>query len=336
MIASKNAILRYRIIDRCLRSVRYAFPSIEHIRSVIEEELFGTSNGKHICISTLEKDFAAMRREHDAPIKYSKIEKGYYYEDKNYTIEDIPLNDKDIEAIKIAATILNQFKTSPIFRQFDYAISKILDRVNISPNVNDNAVENYVQFEKIKTAKGSEHLEKMLSAIKSKSKIQFFYQSFNATEKKLRRIHPYLLKEYRHRWYLIGKDELKNRTQTYGLDRLSDLQVLSDRFDLDSNFDPDRFFKHSIGITANVGSPEKIIIETEELLSKYLLSQPLHESQEYLGVKNNKHQFSYFLLPTYELKMQLLGFGKEIKIIAPQSLVDDIKATSQSVFEQYD
>ena len=310
-------------------------PSKERIRSTIEDELFGTSNGKHICESTIEKDLAAMRREHDAPIKYSKREKGYYYEDENYSIEDIPLNDKDVEAIKIAATILNQFKTSPIFRQFDYAISKILDRVNISPNVNDKAVENYVQFEKIKTAKGSEHLETILSAIKSKSKIQFYYQSFNATEKKLRRIHPFLLKEYRHRWYLIGKDELKNRTQTYGLDRLSELSVLSDSFELDSNFNPDRFFKHSIGITANVGHPEKIIIETEELLSKYLLSQPLHESQEYLGVENEKHIFSYFLLPTYELKMQFLGFGKEIKIVAPESLVEDIKATSKFVFEQY-
>jgi len=310
-------------------------PSKERIRSTIEDELFGTSNGKHICISTLEKDMATMRREHDAPIKYNKRDDGYYYEDENYSIEDIPLNDKDIEAIKIAATILNQFKASPIFRQFDYAISKILDRVNISPNVNDKAVENYVQFEKIKTAKGSEHLETILSAIKSKSKIQFFYQSFNATEKKLRRIHPFLLKEYRHRWYLIGKDELKNRTQTYGLDRLSELSVLSDSFELDSNFNPDRFFKHSIGITANVGHPEKIIIETEELLSKYLLSQPLHESQEYLGVENEKHIFSYFLLPTYELKMQFLGFGKEIKIVAPESLVEDIKATSKFVFEQY-
>ncbi len=336
MIASKNAVLRYRIIDRCIRSTAYPFPSKQELREACEEELYGSVDGSNICESTIEKDLFAMRNEHDAPIKFSRVNKGYFYEDPNYAIDEIPLNDKDVDAIKMAANVLYQFKNSNLFKNFDFAISKILDRVNISENINDEEIENFVQFEKVNKIQGSEFLETFLEAIKSKKKVQFAYQSFNAVEKKVRRVHPYLLKEYRHRWYLIGKNELKGIVQTYGLDRLSELHVLEDFYTPDNSFDPDLFFKYSLGITANVGSPERIKIETEELLSKYLLSQPLHSSQEYLGQSpNGKHVFTYFLLPTYELKTQLLGFGDEVKVLEPASLVNTLKEICQNVLSKY-
>jgi predicted DNA-binding transcriptional regulator YafY len=335
MLAGKNAILRYRIIDRCIRSTAFPYPSKEELRNTCEEELYGSVNGVNICDSTIEKDIYAMRMENDAPIKYSRQHKGYFYTDPEFTINEIPLNEKDIDAIKIAANILDQFKNSPMFQQFDGAISKILDRVNISSTANDKAVDNYVQFESVKVAKGGEFLEELLKAIKSRKKIQFEYQSFNQDEKSIRRVHPYLLKEYRHRWYLIGKSEMKDRIQTFGLDRLFHLSVLEDGFEMDASFDADRFFKYSIGITANVGSPEKIIIETNDLLSKYLISQQLHTSQVYLGERKNVHQFEFFLLPTFELKMQILGFGKEIKVLSPPSLIQDIKETALFVANQY-
>lgn len=336
MIASKNAVLRYRIIDRCIRSTVFPFPSKQELREACEEELYGSVDGSNICDSTIEKDLFVMRNEHDAPIKFSRGNKGYFYEDPDYAIDDIPLNDKDVDAIKMAANVLYQFKNSSLFKNFDFAISKILDRVNISENINDEEIENFVQFEKVNRIQGSEFLETLLEAIKKRKKVQFAYQSFNATEKKIRRVHPYLLKEYRHRWYLIGMNEIKNVVQTYGLDRLSDLQVLEDSYAQNASFDPDLFFKYSLGITANVGAPEKIKIETEELLSKYLISQPLHSSQAYLGVNDNgKHEFTYFLLPTYELRTQLLGFGDEVKVLEPQSLAKTLRDICQNVLTKY-
>ena len=71
----KNALARYRVIDRSLRNEYNPFPSKAALRSACEEELFGTTLGGNICASTIEKDLFAMRLEHDAPIKYSKARK---------------------------------------------------------------------------------------------------------------------------------------------------------------------------------------------------------------------------------------------------------------------
>lgn len=335
MIASKNAILRYRIIDRCIRSTAFPFPTKKELREACEEELYGSIGGNHICDSTIEKDLFAMRNEHDAPIKYDRNTKGYFYTDSSYSLDEIPLNDKDVDAIKMAANVLYQFKNSSLFQNFDFAISKILDRVNISNKMDDKEIDAFVQFEKVTSPKGSEFLEPILSAIKSRKKIQFEYQSFRDEKVSTRRIHPYLLKEYRHRWYVIGKNEIKDTIQTFGLDRLLSLQELDESFVPSSSFNSDVFFKFSIGITANMGTPVRVVIETNDILSKYLLSQPIHSSQRLLGSSKNVHRFEFFLLPTYELKQILLGFGSEVKVIEPVSLVTEMRATIAEMTDRY-
>ena len=99
MPANKNALLRYRIIDRSIRNEYSPYPSKKDLRQLCEEEIFGSSDGSHICDSTIEKDLFAMRIEHDAPISYSKKERGYYYSESDFSMDDVPLTEKDINRI---------------------------------------------------------------------------------------------------------------------------------------------------------------------------------------------------------------------------------------------
>ncbi len=335
MPAIKNALLRYRIIDRAIRNEYVPFPSKEKLRQTCEEEIFGSSEGAHICHSTIEKDIFAMRMEHDAPIAYSKKDRGYFYTDTSFSMDDVPLTEKDINAIRAASTILNQFKNTSLFGQYEFAIQKILDRA-ISSQKTTSIEQEVIQFESLPTVRGNENLELLLEAIKEKKVVQFQYNNFIKDEKKIRRVHPYLLKEYRNRWYLIGKSELKNKVITFGLDRIFDPIVLEQKYISDSSFSADNYFKHSLGITVYDQLPNEIIIETNPVLSKYLSSQPIHHSQKEMKVlANGNHIFSYHLLITYELKMVLMGFGKECKIIAPDLLKKEILNDLKELVDNY-
>jgi len=331
----KNALLRYRVLDRCIRNEYQPYPSKEMLRQACEDELFGSTSGENICHSTIEKDIFAMRMEHDAPINYSKKERGYYYSDPNFSMDDIPLTEADITAIKAATGILNQFKNTQLFSQFQYAIDKILDRVNLSANNHQNFNDDILHFETQPTVIGNEYLEPILNAIKDRKSIQFTYQSYQSKKASVRRVHPYLLKEYRNRWYLIGKSEIKSKIITFGLDRMKNFMCLNNNFAIDPTFNPELFFKYSIGITAYDGQPQNVIFTADKVLSKYLLSQPLHHTQEIKEVKEGAYTFSYFLLPSYELKMVLLGFGEGITVLNPQSLANDIQSTANKINNLY-
>jgi predicted DNA-binding transcriptional regulator YafY len=323
MPANKYALLRYRIIDDCLTNKGHKFPTKEDLQYACEQALYGSS-GERISISTIEKDMWAMKNEGElgyyAPIKYSKLEKGYYYEDPGYTIKEISLSEEDKEAIRFAANTLFQFKDLAIFDQFGSAIQKIMDRLSISPEIQDDAIERFVQFENTPMAKGTDLLPTLLQAIKETREVRFRYVSFLDEHETERQLHPYLLKEYRNRWYVIGKDTDGGKVKTFGLDRISDLSMRESYFTVDKSFDPEVLFKYSFGITAG-GKPEKIVLKFAPQEGRYIKAQPLHPTQKIIMDNSDGLTIELKVIPSYELKGAIRSFGDNVAVIEPVGLL---------------
>lgn len=332
----KNALIRYRIIDKALRDEYHPFPTKQDLRYACEESLYGDSSGEHICDSTIEKDLFAMREEHDAPIKYSKREKGYYYVDKDFSINEIPLSNDDISSIQFALSTLSQFKDTAMFKQFGFALNKIVDRVNVDQSKKDDSIESSVQFETGNTTTGNEHLSPLLSAIKDKNVTYFEYESFISQQRKRRMVTPLLLKEYQNRWYLISFDLVKDGIITYALDRIADLEVSEQTGKTPNDFNPDLFFKYSVGITAGQNSqPEQIIFEANSVASRYIDSQPFHDSQEVLDSSEKGSRFSLNAIVSEELIRKLMSYGGELKVIQPQSLSKELMKRAEDTLRRY-
>jgi predicted DNA-binding transcriptional regulator YafY len=326
MPANKYALLRYRVIDRCISNKYRPFPSIEDLQQACEEALYGSSN-ERVSRSTIEKDIKAMRTEEElgyyAPIKYSKLEQGYYYEDSSYTIKDISLSDEEQEAIKLAATTLFQFRDMAMFKDFGSAIQKIFDRMNISPEMEDEAVERHVQFETSPVAQGSDLLPELLSAIKQRQEVQFRYHSYLDDSKSERVLEPYLLKEYRNRWYVIGRDVERNATRTFGLDRIENLHSAPRYFVVPSDFDSDTLFRHSFGITAG-GKAEEVVLRFAKQQGLFVRSQPLHPTQETIAEDENGIVVRIRVIPSPELTMAILSYGHQVEVVSPSKLRGEV------------
>lgn len=333
----KNAQLRYRVIDRALRNPYNPFPTKEDLRQACEEAIFGTTEGSDICDSTIEKDLFAMRMEFDAPVKYSKRDKGYYYEDENFSIDNIPLSEDDVEAIKFATNTLMQFRDVSIFKQFGFAIDKIFDRVHISSNPMDETVENYVQFENQPVTSGNEMLPEILKAIKERQVITFNYINYKTNKVKGRTVLPLILREYRNRWYLVCYSIEKSKVLTFGLERIEDLVVTDEFYMNPVNFDPEAYFAYSFGITVpNDDKPETVVIKIDKTGSKYLESQPLHHTQKLVKEGNSRDTYEINVFTnSEELKRTILSYGKQLEVIKPKTLRDEIQRMVLEMNEIY-
>lgn len=331
----KHAQIRYRIIDKMLRNEYKSFPTKEELRSACEDALFGGDYGEHICDSTIEKDLFAMRMELDAPIKYSKREKGYFYNDAAYSLDNIPLKQDEIDALKFAANTLFQFKEVSIFKQFDFAINKILDQINLTQTESEEDVRDFVQFESGNTLRGSEFLNPLFQAIQDQKSVEFQYSSFKDDALKGRKGVPLLLKEYRNRWYCLCFDLDKEKVITYGLDRMYDLKVGEVFGSIPIDFKPSNYFKHSIGITAFDADPDTVVIKADNVAAKYIASQPIHSSQKIVKEGKKRTTFELKVLITEELIRLLMSYGGEIEIKSPSILRDEIALRAQSMMEVY-
>ena len=338
MSLHKYALIRYRIIDNLLRNKYQPYPTIEQIRTKCEESLFGSDYGEHVSISTIEKDLRAMREDSElgfeAPIKYFRKYKGYQYTDPEYTIQKIPLKSEDVDAIKLAANTLFNFRESPLFAQFRFAIEKIFDRLNIATEVQDTRLENVVQFDAYPNYPGNEYLTEIYTAITEKKALEITYQKFNSAEKTNRIIQAYLLKEYRYRWYLIGFSEEKNKVITFALDRISNIQTLDKTFEINKNFNPDSFFKYSFGITQSESIPEEIVLHFDNEQIGYIETQALHSTQ--IITKFPKYfEVKLELVPSFEFYERILSYGNRVEVISPKSLRKKIKDKLKEALENY-
>ena len=259
MPLNKEAYLRYRIIDECLRNKFHRFPSMTDIIDKCREKL-----GKTFSDATIQKDIKAMKEDevlgYLAPIKFSRVHKGYFYADENFTIASIPLNDNDIEAIEFAASVLQQFRGVKLFDQFDFAVNKIFNAINIRSVLGEEESEEIIQIEKVPMFRGNEHLGLILGAIKNKKTITFDYQRFDLKVAKNHIVHPYLLREYKHRWYFVGMIEKNKRTAIFSLDRISNIEISEQTYYEKQRFNAGNYFKHAYGITTFEGEPEEVIL----------------------------------------------------------------------------
>ncbi len=331
MPANKYALIRYRVIDRLITNKYRTYPSIEELIEGCSEAI-----GKVVSKSTIEKDIYAMKNDaalgFEAPIAFSKSHGGYHYTDPEYTIKDVPLTDEEVQAIQFAARTLFQFKGIGIFEQYEAAIDKILDRIQV--NAANPKAQELIQFEQLPTTRGNEYLILLLQAIRNGKRVQFFYKSYKKGAGKVRIVAPYLLKEYSHRWYLIGFSDEHNRVVVFGLDRIEDLELTADSFKIDADFNPAQFFKYSLGITSLSDEPQEIDIRIDDILKQYLDSQPIHASQKITGTPGN-WRLNLYLCVSYELIEKVLSFGDQAVVVGPALLKEQVSSRLKRALDQY-
>ncbi len=337
MALNKYAAIRYRIIDECIRSRSKPYPTKEELRSACEEALYGSSNGSDISMSTIEKDIWALKNESVfgyAPIAFDHTHKGYYYTDSAFSL-DLPLTPEDIDLIRLALHTLNHFRQSQVFHDLETAVNKIQGRIILADRLSESNLEKVIQFEAVPESKGHDLLPLLLDSIRNNEEIEFDYVPFVDSRQRHYTYHPYLLKENKNRWYLVGNDMENNKVRTLGLDRMSNIRSTGNTFMPEKSFNPDLFFRYSFGIGTYSGIPEEIILKLDEVQSQYIISNPLHPSQEITLVKPGSYQVKLFVIPSDELKMQILSYGSKVEVIKPEWLRKEIQTTLTKAIEGY-
>jgi hypothetical protein len=97
MPANKNALIRYKTIDRCLRT-RFRLWTIDDLTEACSDALYEMEGiTKGVSVRTVQGDLQIMRSDklgYNAPIEV--FDKIYYrYADPNYSINEMPLTEDD-------------------------------------------------------------------------------------------------------------------------------------------------------------------------------------------------------------------------------------------------
>lgn len=329
MPTNKKQFIYIRKIDELLGSIKG--------RRVSPQKLMEACD--NISNSTLKRYIKYLKNK-DADIKYDRKQKGYYYAEPFKMSPNLGLSDSDLMQIKLGAEMLSQFHYLGIFDNIKGVFEKIKNALRFKTS---SAVSNHIYFEHVPFIKGSEYLTFILKAIEDRKVIQFEYKRYGEDAIKGTHIlHPYILKEYHNRWYVLGWYPLSNRPNkigTFALDRIQkeSLLQLEEDFYIRDSFDIENHFQHVYGMEANPDvEPEEIILEFYGSQINYFMSKPFYSNFEEEYRTDSVLRIKMYLKINFELRRKLISFGKRVKVIKPLHLAEQIKKELKAAYAQYE
>ena len=286
-MSKKNFIKRHILLINKLKQSSSSFIDLQkylEFHSGLDEENYSIST------RTLQRDFKEIASIYSIEIKFNRKE-GVYEIDSEFEDE----------------------LTSRIFETFT-----VLDTLKLAENFSEEIV-----FEQRKSL-GLENISLLVHAIKNKQEITFLHKKYWEENANTKTLQPYFIKESKNRWYIVGLDKNINQIRTFGLDRISEVQVLPIKFTKPAKTLIKSLFQNSFGIIYEENEPVEVVLEFSDFQAKYIKSLPLHYSQKVISENEKYCKIQLFIHPTYDFIMEILSMGKEVKVLEPQSLKEKI------------
>ncbi|GAB3025884.1 WYL domain-containing protein [Niabella terrae] len=333
MPKNKDFALRIEIIDECLRN---------HLRKWTLEDLLRQLNecledryGKSVSKRTLQDDIRYLINFKNAPIQKTKAgSKTYFsYSDKRFSLKNLPIEAEEIDRLNDVIHILKQVSDFSLLGEVEAIIKKLENTIHVRSSDPGPAI----QFEQQPLRSGTDFVSELYDAVKNESAIRLTYKPFGALQAREHIFHPYLLKEYRNRWFILGRVGRKTQVTCFALDRIQKINNSAQPFLSNTVFDPDTWFNNAIGVTVPEEElPQEILLKIAAAQAPYVRTQPLHQSQQLLKqYKDGGLLIKLLLLNNYEMRAVLLSFGDGLEVLAPASLRTTIKETLEKALKKY-
>lgn len=336
MAQNKNALIRYKTIDKCLQNT-YRTWTLNDLIEACSDALY-EYEGRSITISkrTIQGDIQLMRSDklgYNAPIVvYNK--RYYKYKDEDFTITDIPLTETDMNVLSETVEMLKQFKDFSLFSELGGIIQRLEDKV-YSEQTNQAAI---IHLDKNDKLKGLEHLDVLYQAILKKMVLKVEYKSFKARQAAIITVHPFILKEFNNRWFLICENNKGKIILTLALDRIIGVDYALDLNYTSTVFNADEYYAHTVGVTvAPKQHVSEVLLKIDRFNAPYVITKPFHPTQRVIETcEDGSVIIAIDVHYNFELERLILGYGNTLEVLKPRILRNKIKKKLKLALENYE
>lgn len=319
MATNKNARLRYEALDKCLSnfSRRYYIEDLQKACCdfLTKELSIDTSVSRRQIYADLKE--MELSPSMQAPIVAIQDgqRKYYRYSQEGFSIVD--LTDDELLGLETTVNMLASFRGMP---QFDWMID-IIRKLKKKYKVSENQ-RNILSFDSNVDLRGIDRFKELFNFIINEQPIKVTYEPFGKPDFDAE-IHPYYLKQYNNRWFILGYNPEYKDISVFALDRIKKVESLNVDFIQDTLIeDPFDYFFDVIGTTIpNHGEVEKVVLKFSPKRYQYVSAKPIHHTQK---SDNDTLTVTIDVIPNKELEAIILGFGKDVEVLEPEHLRNEI------------
>ena len=330
MPTNKNALIRYRYLDRLL-SDRHHYYTIRDLTEKVNEMMERDELDMHVVKRTIEKDLVTMQcAPFSAPIEtYKKDGRNIIrYSNSSFSLFNEELSSEERNLLHEILNTLGQFEG---LTHFEW-----LEKFKIGLGFEKR--RQIISFSNNPYLQNSNLLGTLFDNISNEVVINLSYHTFSNPTIRSIIFHPYLLKQYNDRWFLFGAADSDRKILTFALDRIDKVEPLPEKKYAECPDDLYDRFDDIVGVTLYEDRPvEHILCWVSDASKDYVDTKPIHGS--YTPIKGEAEQklraeysqlqdgmfFTLDCIKNFELVRELCSYGKELIVLRSSgTIADDI------------
>jgi len=340
MPRNQQAMVRYQIIDRCLRRRGPHHWTTTTLAEACLKELALRGLLRHDegpKPRTIQQDIIDMRSGklgQAAPIRWDARRNTFYYTDPDFVWQgNLPLAKEEVAELRQVVTLLEQVALLPQAAEMRDLIVRLENALDLQAPQQSPIV----LLDGNPDATGLQWLRRLYHHTRARHCLRITYRPFTEPQPETHTVSPYLLREYNNRWFLLALHHRERLVWTFALDRILHLERdLLQPFQPDPSFQPRGWFRHLVGVTRLLDrAPERILLRVDLPRARYIETKPLHHSQEIVDDTPDSLTFAYYLIPNPELETQIFSFGEAAVVLEPTWLRERMAERARLLHQRY-
>jgi len=285
--------------------------------------------------ATINRDLAYMRDFMGAPIHYDRHANGHHYDPTSpeFELPGLWFNNSELYALLATEQLLESVQPgllSPYIGPLKNRIRKLL----AESGHQSKTIISHIQLQPVAMRPVDDELfGQVASAVLNAQIINIEYDGRERGEKTTRQIHPYRLLHYRDNWYLIAWCQQAENYRTFSLDRIRKAELTGGHLKLIEEKELRRYISASFGIFTGEAK-HWAVLQFSAQRARWVADERWHPDQ--IGQwKGDNYELQIPYSDERELLMEILKYGADVKVIAPEELRQKVQQSLQTALDNY-
>jgi proteasome accessory factor B len=248
-----------------------------------------------------------------------------YILDHRRSIHQVKLTNNEILALYLAARLLSRHSDehNP---HVVVALEKLADSIDArSPTIARHIVQAATAVRHRRVHREYvEALEILTQAWAEGRKVTLRYRSYQKDEVTERTFLPYFIEPsgIGYACYVIGLDELRGELRTFKVERIRDVRLTGEYFEIPPAFDPQRLLASAWGVVWRDEETIEIVLRFSAQVARRVKESVWHHSQRIEDLPDGACLFTVRVGSTLEITPWIRQWGADVEVLAP----DDLRA----------
>ncbi len=286
--------------------------------------------------ATVKRLIEDMRLYLNAPIRYDRGRGGYRYDQSEGTMYELPglwFNPSELHALVSVQQLLARVQPGLLDTHLR-PLQRRIDELLRLQHASSDEVPRRIRILQAAARPTGPFFQSIAGALAQRQRLRLRYYNRASDAQSERVVSPQRLTHYRDNWYLDAWCHLREALRTFALDAIEEAQALSEPAQDVADAALEEHLSAAYGIFA--GTPEQIaVLRFSPERARWVSRERWHSRQEGHFLPDGRYELRVPYGNPLELVMDILRYGPEVEVLAPNSLRSSVRERLEQTLAVY-